>query len=119
MAAPGQYYGDHVVYVGAAASVSSASVSGVADLVVLSGAGSSIKVTNVGGGSPLFFTVSHPGGACPIPTVTGGQGVYAVGATANGFANVRHDGQFGSVVQVVSTGSPSYMVEVQSSHATS
>lgn len=107
------YSGAHVAYVAGAGSVS-------ADVVVLSDPGFSVKVTNVSGSFPLFFTVSNQGGACPVPSVSGSVGgTFVVPAVAGNSVNVRHSGQFGSVVQVVSTGSPSYMVEVQGNHATS
>lgn len=107
----GNYNGTNVAYVASAASVG-------ADLIVLSGAGQSVKVTNVAGTAPVFFTVSHPGGSCVVPTV-GGANVYVVPSTAGGTTSVRHDGQAGYVVQAVSSGTTSYTVEVQSDHATS
>jgi hypothetical protein len=107
----GQYHGDRVAYVASSASVG-------ADLVVLTQPGMSIRVTNISGAAPLWFTVSAPGGACPIPT-SGGTYNFSVAPAANAFTNVRHDGMFGSVVQVVSSGTTSYMVEVQGQHATS
>ena len=111
----GNYTGGQVAYVG-----TSASVNQQPDLVWLSGAGQSIKVTNVSGSAPLFWTVSHPGGSCPVPSTSGSvNGTYVTAGAAGTSTSARHDGQFGSIVQVVSTGTPSYMVEVQSVHATS
>ena len=107
----GQYHGDRVVYVASSASVG-------ADLVVLTQPCASIRVTNISGAAPLWFTVSAPGGACPVPT-SGGTNNFAVAPAANAFTSVRHDGMFGSVVQVVSSGTTSYMVEVQSINAPS
>ena len=106
------YYGSRVVYVSAAASV------GTADLCVLTSPCFSIKVTNVAGTAPLYFTVDRPGGACVAPVI-GGANDFAIAATAGNSVNVRHDGQFGSVVQVISSGTTSYTVEVQGAHATS
>ena len=105
------YSGTRVAYVSSSASVG-------ADVVVLTDGGFSVKVTNVSGTAPLYFTLSHPGGPCPVPTV-GGANVFVVPAAAGDSVNARHAGQFGSVVQVVSSGTPSYMVEVQGNHATS
>ena len=96
----------------------SASVAGVVDLVYLTNPGMGVKVTNVSGTAPIWFTVSHPGGDCPIP-VGGGTGCYSVASVAGTSTTVRHDGQFGTVVQLISSGTPAYAVEVQSVHATS
>ena len=112
MAGAGSYSGDHTVYVASAASVG-------ADLVVLTAGGFSVKVTNISGSAPLFWTVSHQGGSCPVPTTSGGPGVYVTAGAAGSSTNARHSGQFGSVVQVVSTGTTSYTVEVQGNHAIS
>ena len=109
------YNGKHVAYVAA-----SASVGQTPDLVVLSGAGFSVKVTNISGSSPLFWTVSHTGGAALPPSTSGSvSGTYVTAPAAGGFTNARHALQYGSIVQVVSTGTPSYMVELQGNHATS
>lgn len=106
-----QYHGGRTVYVATSASVG-------ADLVILDAPCMSIRVTNIAGTAPLWFTVSHPGGPCPVPT-SGGSNNFTVAAAANAFANVRHDGMYGSVVQVVSSGTTSYNVEVQGNHAAS
>ena len=106
------YSGTRVAYVASSASVG-------ADTVVLTDGGFSVKVTNITGTAPLYFTVSQPGGPCPVPTTAAAANVFVVPSAVNSSVNVRHAGQFGSVVQVVSTGSPSYMVEVQGNHATS
>ena len=58
------YTGKQVVFVANSASVG-------ADVVVLTGAGHSVKVTNISGTAPLFWTVSHPGGPCPVPSTSG------------------------------------------------
>lgn len=107
----GQYSGTHVVNVAGAASVG-------ADLIYLSKGGFSIKVTNITGQAPLYFTVDQRGGACTPPTV-GGVNSYVVAGVAGSSTNARSDGQTGHVVQVASSASVSYMVEVQSSRATS
>lgn len=112
MAGAGSYSGGHTVYVASSASVG-------ADLCVLTAGGMSIKVTNIAGTAPIFFTVSHQGGACPLPNTAGSASTYVVAGAANASTNVRHSGQFGSIVQVTSTGVTSYMVEVQGQHATS
>lgn len=107
------YSGAQVVSVATAASVG-------ADAVILSGGGSSVKVTNISGSAPLYWTVSNRGGPCPVPTTSGSVGgVYVTAAAAGSSTNARVAGQYGAVVQVVSTGNPSYMVELQSSNATS
>ena len=107
------YNGKNVVFVANAASVG-------ADVVVLSGSGHSVKVTNISGTAPLFWTVSHPGGPCPVPSTSGSvQSCYVTAGAAGLSTNARNAGEYGSVVQVVSTGNPSYMVEVQSVRATS
>lgn len=98
--------------------IGTTSGSGNVDLVYLSGAGFSVRVTNVNGAAPLWFTVSHPGGACPVPTV-GGVNEYLTASVPGMSNSVRHAGQFGSVVQLVSSGSVQYMVELQGNHATS
>ena len=107
------YTGKQVVFVANSASVG-------ADVVVLTGAGHSVKVTNITGSAPLFWTVSHPGGTCPVPSASGSvASTFVTAGAANAATNARHAGQYGSIVQVVSTGTPSYMVEVQGNHATS
>jgi hypothetical protein len=110
------YNGGHVAYVASSASVG-------ADLVVLSAAGFAVKVTNISGSAPLFWTVSHQGGSCPVPTTNGttstGGECYVTAAAAGSSTNARAALQFGAIVQVVSTGSPSYMVEIQGVHSTS
>ena len=86
--------------------------------VLLTEPGASCKITNLTGSSPLWFTVSFPGGPCPIPTV-GGSGCYCAASVAGGNTSVRTAAQFGTVVQLISAAPTTYMIEVQSSHATS
>ena len=95
-----------------------ASVAGVVDLVYLTHPGFSVKVTNVSGTAPLWFTVSHPGGD-GTPPVGGGANCFSVASVAGQSTSVRHDGQFGTVVQLISSGTPAYSVEIQGNHATS
>ena len=63
--------------------------------------------------STIFFTVSEPGGPCPVPTVNG-VNCYAVASVAGAQTAVRHYGRYGSVVQLISTGTPTYSVVVGS-----
>lgn len=105
------YNGGHSVYVAASASVGT-------DLIVMNGHGFSVKVTNLTGTAPLWYTVSAPGGTCIVPTV-GGVKTRAVAATANASSNDRQALQFGAVVQVCSTGTTAYTVEILGNHATS
>ena len=85
------------------------------DLVYLTEGGFGVQVINdTGGASPIYFTVSAPGGACTAPTVaasTGTVGVFCA-AAAGIPVSVRHSGQFGSIVQLISSGTPSYTVSV-------
>lgn len=105
------YNGGHSVFVASSASVGT-------DLIVMSGHGFSIKVTNVGGTAPLWYTASFPGGPCPVPSVNEVKS-RAVAATANASSSDRQSFQFGAVVQVASTGTTAYLVELQGNHATS
>jgi hypothetical protein len=86
------------------------------DLVFLTAPGQTIKVSNQSGTAPIFYTVSHPGGACPVPTVNGSN-CYAVASVAGTYGFVRHDGMYGSIVQLISAGTPQYTVEVTSKNA--
>jgi len=80
------------------------------DVVLITGGAYGVQVTNVDGTSPFWFTVSTPGGPCPTPTVGGTNGEFAAASVAGAFVNIRHDGQFGSVVQLISSGTPTYTV---------
>lgn len=86
------------------------------DLVYLSAPGQSVRVTNINGTAPIYFTVSHPGGACPVPTV-GGTTNYVVAGSAGAFEFVRFDGMYGSIIQLISSGTASYEVSVTSRNA--
>ena len=88
----------------------SASVNTV-DLAVLTDGGFGIEVTNLTGTAPIWFTVSHPGGSCPVPTV-GGENCFCAASVAGATVRVRHSGQYGSVVQLISSGTPQYTVSV-------
>lgn len=92
--------------------------SNTVDLAVLTDAGFSIRVTNISGTAPIWFTVSEPGGHNTVPAI-GGQNEFCAASVAGNAVNVRHAGQFGSVVQLISSGTPTYTVEVQGNHATS
>lgn len=88
------------------------------DTVWLSDGCSSTRVTNLTGTAPIFFTVSHPGGPCPIPS-SNSPTSYVCAPTAGNSVSVRHDGQFGSIIQLVSASVQQYMCEAQSVRATS
>lgn len=84
------------------------------DLVYLSDPGFGVEVANISGNGNLWFTISHPGGPCPPPTVGGPSGEWCA-ASSGGAAvqKVRHAGQFGSIVQLVSSpASVTYSVSV-------
>jgi hypothetical protein len=109
------YNGTTVAYV-----ATSASVGQTPDLVVLSSPGFSVKVTNIGGTSPLFWTLSTPGGSCLPPSTSGSvSGTYVTAGAANAATNARYAGPSAAVVQVVSPAPTSYMVEIQSVRGTS
>jgi len=82
------------------------------DLCLMSAAGEAVIVSNISGQAPIYFTVSHPGGSCPVPTVNG-QNCFAV-SSAGTRVSVRHDGMYGSVVQLISAASVQYTIEVGS-----
>jgi len=83
------------------------------DLVYLSSPGMAIQVTNQTGTAPIWFTVSHPGGNATAPTV-GGAACFGVASVAGQSTSVRHDGMYGSIVQLISAGTPTYTVTVNS-----
>ena len=102
----------------ASRSISATLVASTVDLVVLTDGGFGVQVENVSGTAPIYFSVSHPGGSCTVPSVaasTGSQNFFCAAAVAGAQTNVRHPGQFGSVVQLISTGTPSYTVSVTGS----
>ena len=83
------------------------------DLVFLSEAGQAVKVVNASGTAPIYFTVSHPGGTATVPTVNG-QNCRVAASVAGAYEVIRHDGMYGSVVQLISAGTPQYSVEIGS-----
>ena len=85
----------------------------VVDLVLLTTPASAIQVINESGTSPIFFTVSQPGGPCPVPTINGAN-CRVVAASAGAIQNVRVYGRYGSIVQLISAGSPQYSVVIGS-----
>ena len=90
------------------------------DTVILTGAGYSVKVTNLNDGPPLYWTVDSPGGACAVPTVGGYNCFVSASVGSGGAINTRAgDFQFGTVVQVIASAPTQYMVELQSIRATS
>ena len=89
------------------------------DLALLTGPGFSVKVTNLNGAGPLYFTVDSPGGACPVPS-TGGAATYTAASIAGTSVTVRAvDALYGAVVQLTSSASVNYQVEMQSVRSTS
>lgn len=90
-----------------------------ADLALLTGSGFSVKVTNLTGNGAVYFTVDSPGGACPVPTV-GSSSAYCAASVAGTSVTARGgDFQFGAVVQLISSASVGYQVEMQSVRSTS
>jgi hypothetical protein len=85
------------------------------DLVYLTEGGFAVTVTNDSGTAPIYWTVDHPGGVCTAPTVaasTGTVGLWCSAASPGAQSTARHSGQFGSIVQLISSGTPSYTVNV-------
>ena len=113
MAAGNAYSGKQVV---AATTLGGASV----DTVILTSPGYSVQVTNTSAGPPIFWTVDSVGGACPVPTVNGAN-CFVSASVGTGVSTRTRAGdfQFGTVVQLISSGPTSYMVELQSARATS
>lgn len=97
---------------GSAGRVYSGTLTGsTVDTVLLTTPGTSVTVTNDTGTSPIWFTVSEPGGACPTPTV-GGANCFSAGSVAGIAVPVRHPGYNGVIVQLISAGTPTYTVTV-------
>jgi len=97
--------------------VSATLAANTVDLVFLSSAGQAVSIQNVTGTAPIWFTVSHPGGNGVAPTVGDQSGVFCAASVAGAEFQVRHDGMYGSVVQLISTGTPTYTVSVGSRNA--
>ena len=87
------------------------------DFIYLAAPSQGIEVMNINGAAPIYFTVSHPGGTAPIPTVAGSVGVYTCPSVAGNYIQVRHDGMYGSIVQLISNGAAAYQVSVTSRNA--
>jgi hypothetical protein len=94
--------------------VSNTLTANTVDLVFLSQPGQAVQVENVTGTAPIWFTVSHPGGTAQVPTVGGTSDCFCAASVAGAVMSVRHDGMYGSVVQLISTGTPTYTVSVGS-----
>jgi hypothetical protein len=88
----------------------------VVSLVYLTRPCQGVKVTNISGTSPIYFRVSHPGGGNTVPSITDGQS-YVVAASPAAFDFVRHDGMYGITVQLISAGTPSFLVETTSKNS--
>lgn len=80
------------------------------DTVILTAAARTVTIVNVSGSAEIFFTISHPGGPNVQPTV-GGTNCFVLPATI-GSLDVRHDGQFGNVINLISSGTPAYSVTI-------
>ena len=90
----------------------SLSGSGGVDLVYLTNPGFSVRVTNVSGVAPIYFTVDHPGGPCPVPTV-GGQSCYVVPAGIGLYVSARNDFLSGAIIQLTSASVVQYSAQMQ------
>ena len=84
----------------------------VVDTVYLSDACDVVSITNLTGNAPLWFTVSHPGGSNPQPTVNG-TATYCAASVAGYTVDVRHAGMFGTIVNLTSSASVEYQVSIQ------
>ena len=99
----------------ASRSVSATLQASTVDLVWLTDPGFAVAVQNDSGSAAIYWTVSHPGGPCPVPSVaasTGTVNTFCSAASPGAVTTVRHAGQFGSIVQLISSGTPSYTVAV-------
>ena len=96
-------------------SVSATLQASTVDLVWLTDPGFGVSVENISGSSPIYWTVSRQGGPCPVPSVaasTGTVNTFCTAASPGAVTSVRHAGQFGSIVQLISSGTPSYNVSI-------
>ncbi len=82
------------------------------DIVSLTDPGFGVEVTNLTQNGNLWFTVSAPGGPCPVPSVGGTSGEWCAASVGTSAVKVRHAGQFGSIVQLISGQAVSYSVAV-------
>ena len=83
------------------------------DLIVLTDPGEAVRVINVSGAAPIYFTVSVPGGPCPVPAINGVNTFVAAGSPGE-TVSIRHDGMYGSVIQLISASVGQYTVSVGS-----
>jgi hypothetical protein len=87
------------------------------DLVFLTGIGNGVSVTNVNGSAPIYFTVDTPGGACKPPTTyaasVGSVGVFCAASVIGQTVSTKLDAQSGAIVQLISSGTPTYTVALQ------
>ena len=105
-------YGANTTFFGTTGSAS-------VDTVIMSAPAYSVKVTNVSGVSPLYWTVDAVGGACNAPTVAGHNTFCCASVAGIAVYTRSTDKQFGTVVQLISPNPTQYMVEMQSAKATS
>ena len=91
------------------------------DTAILLGGGFSVKVTNLNGAAPIWYTTSTRGGSCPTPVIGGGNNAnnFCAASVAGTSVSSRGPFQYGAIVQLTSTGTPTYQVELQGNHATS
>lgn len=80
------------------------------ETVILTAACKKITVLNVTGTTAIYFRVAHIGGSNPQPAV--GDAVSYVLPAAIGSVDIRHAGQFGTVVNLISSGTPGYAVSI-------
>ncbi len=100
--------------------VTSTCAPNIVDTAILQGAGFSVKVTNLSENANLFWTVDSPGGACVPPTINGVNAFCCASVGSGAAINTRAgDFMFGAVVQLISSASVTYSVEMQSIRATS
>lgn len=87
------------------------------DIVLLTEGGYGVQVVNTTGTAPIWFTVSTPGGPCPIPTVGGSSGEFCAASVTGATVPVRASVQFGALVQLISSGTPTYTVSLVGNQA--
>ena len=99
---------------GAVRAYSSSASVGTVDTVWISQPTNVVVVTNDSGTAPLWFTVGSPGGPDLQPTV-GGSNCFCAASVAGISVKVRTDGMFGSIINLTSTGTPSYTISIEDS----
>ena len=82
------------------------------DMVLIETGCNVISVTNVTGNGELWFTVSEPGGPNPQPNINGAN-TYCAASVAGSTVDVRHDGMYGTIVNLASSASVQYLVSIQ------